>query len=153
MVANKTIRFFFIEIAIFFYVVLFLYAGGVKLIDYGSFVGQLGKSPILAAHAGWIAWVVPVAEIILAAFLLVPRFRLTALYASFGLMSAFTIYVMWILTFSEKLPCACGGVLSSLHWKGHLVLNVAFLILGATAIALYRHRSNPTTSEPIASVR
>ncbi len=149
----KRAKFLFIELTIFCYVVLFLYAGGVKLIDHGSFLGQLIKSPILAAHASWVAWIVPITELVVATALLVPRFRLMALYASFGLMAAFTTYVAWILKFSDKLPCACGGVLSSLHWKGHLVLNLSFLFLAAAAIVLYDLKFEAGHSKPVASAK
>lgn len=125
-----------IEVIVFLYIVLFLYAAGTKLIDYDKFIGQIGKSPLLTNYAGWIAWIIPTVEIIIAIMLIISRLRLIGLYAAFGLMVIFTFYIIAILSFSTELPCACGGVLSNLHWKGHLIFNIAFVLLGLGGILL-----------------
>jgi hypothetical protein len=131
-----------IEIIIFLYVVLFLYAAGTKLLDYERSAAQIGQSPLLTNYAGVIAWLVPAIEIVIAMMLMITRFRLIALYASFGLMVIFTLYVAAILSLSTELPCACGGVLSMLHWKGHLIFNSGFVLLALAAIVLYNKQDN-----------
>ena len=134
-----------IEVIIFFYVVLFLYAAGTKLLDYERSVAQIGQSPLLTNYASWIAWLVPAIEILIAVVLMISRIRLFGLYAAFGLMVMFTLYVIAILSFSKELPCACGGVLSMLHWKGHLVLNLVFVAMAIVAILLMDREAGNTT--------
>jgi uncharacterized membrane protein YphA (DoxX/SURF4 family) len=126
----------FIEFVIFCIVVLFLYAGGVKLFDYARFANQIGKSPLLGDFAWWLAWLVPATELFVAAMLMVPRLRLPGMYAAFGMMFTFTLYIAAILSSDHKLPCACGGVLNSLGWREHLVFNIFFTALTLAGIAL-----------------
>lgn len=125
-----------IEIIVFLFVVLFLYAAGSKLVDHQRFVAQIGKSPLLTDFAGLVSWVIPGVEIIIAVMLIIPRIRLTGLYAAFGLMVMFTLYIIAILSFSKELPCSCGGVLSMLGWREHLIFNIGFVLLGLTGIVL-----------------
>src|SRR5688500_7137156 len=108
-----------IEIIVFLFVVLFLYAAGSKLVEYQKFIGQIGKSPLLTKYAETLAWMVPTVEIVIAVMLIIPRARMLGLYAAFGLMVMFTLYIIAILSFSAELPCSCGGVLSMLGWKEH----------------------------------
>jgi len=125
-----------IEIIIFLHVLLFLYAAGSKLTVYDLFITQMDKSPLLTGFTHILAWLVPSVEIIIAVMLLVPRFRLIGLYGAFGLMVLFTFYIISILTISKELPCSCGGVLSMLGWREHLVFNIGFVLLGLTGIIL-----------------
>lgn len=125
-----------IEIIVFLFVLLFLYAAGSKLTEYNKFVGQMGKSPMLTDFAPTLAWAVPAVEIIVAIMLMTTRFRLAGMYAAFGLMFVFTLYIIAILSFSEHLPCSCGGVLSTLGWREHLVFNIFFVGLGLAGIML-----------------
>jgi uncharacterized membrane protein YphA (DoxX/SURF4 family) len=126
----------YLEIIVFLFILLFLYAAGSKLTEYNKFIGQMGKSPILTNFAPTLAWAVPTVEILICLMLMIPRWRLMGLYSAFTLMVVFTLYIAGILSFSKELPCACGGVLSSLGWAKHLVFNIVFVILGGTGIIL-----------------
>lgn len=125
-----------IEVIVFLFVVLFLYAAGSKLVDYQRFISQIGKSPLLTKYAETIAWSIPAIEIVIAFMLLIPRFRTWGFYAAFGLMVMFTFYIIAILSFSKELPCSCGGILSILGWKEHLIFNVFYVLLGLAGIVL-----------------
>jgi uncharacterized membrane protein YphA (DoxX/SURF4 family) len=119
------------------FVVLFIYAAASKLLDYDKFKVQLGQSPLLTAVAGVMAWLVPAVEIVVAVMLLSHRYRLIALYASFGLMVMFSAYIVVITRFSDYVPCSCGGVLEKLNWNEHLVFNLVFVVLAFVSILLY----------------
>lgn len=121
---------------------LFLYAGFIKLVQYDIFVFQVGESPfkLLAKSAHWIAWLIPVTEILVAFMLPFTKTRLYALYASAILMLAFTLYVGSMLLSGLPLPCACGGIISGLKWQGHLLFNIFFLILSVAGIFLERKK-------------
>jgi hypothetical protein len=125
-----------IEIICALFIILFVYAALTKLLDYEKFRVQIGQSPLLTAFAGWIAWMVPIAEILIAIMLVFIRLRLIGLYAAFSLMVMFTTYIICILTLSLYIPCSCGGVLEKLGWKEHLIFNIAFIILAAAAVLI-----------------
>src|SRR5260370_39077030 len=105
------------EIISMLFVTLFLYTGISKLMEYAVFKEQIAASPVLKPFARWLVWLLPLSEFSAAILLFVPRWRLKGLYAAETLMALFTGYIIAILTFSEHLPCSCGGVLQSLSWK------------------------------------
>ena len=118
------------------FILLFAYAAVSKLVDYENFRVQLGQSPLLTAFAHWVAWAVPTVELIIAGMLIFPRLRLLGLYGCFTLMVMFTAYIVIILNFTDFIPCSCGGVLEDLGWTEHLIFNIVFVALAATAILL-----------------
>lgn len=134
-----------IEIICLLYIILFVYAAFSKLLDFENFEIQLGQSPLLSTFAGWIAFIVPISELIIAALLVFPRYRLPAMFIAFILMILFTVYILIILNFSPFVPCSCGGILEKLGWKEHLVFNIVFCLLGIIAILLFRSLVPPTT--------
>lgn len=125
-----------IEFISILFVILWIYAGLSKLLDYETSRFQLGRSPFLQNIAGFVAWAIPTVEIIIAIGLLTPRTRLVSLYASFGLMLMFSGYIYLILNHSYYIPCSCGGVLSGMDWHTHLWFNIAFTGLALVAIIL-----------------
>jgi len=133
----KTFAKYFPELASSLFILLFVYAGIIKWIDYDKFIVQIGQSPILAYYAESIAWLVPLMEILIALLFLFSRTRLTAFFAGYAMMLLFTFYIFYILSFSATIPCSCGGILEKLGWKEHLVFNLFFIILAITAIFLY----------------
>lgn len=115
---------------------LYMYAAANKLADYQKFKVQLGQSPILTPVSGHVLWFIPGIEVLISVLLVVPKTRLVALYASFSLMVMFTSYIVAILNFTEKVPCACGGIFESMQWKEHFLFNIFFIILAVAAIIL-----------------
>lgn len=126
-----------IEIITSLFVFLFVYAALAKLLDYEKFAVQLGQSPMLTHLAAHIAWLIPVVELLIAMFLLIPKTRLTGLYASFGLMTMFTTYIFIAFKFSAHVPCSCGGILESMGWAQHMIFNIAFMVLALGGILVY----------------
>jgi uncharacterized membrane protein YphA (DoxX/SURF4 family) len=125
-----------IEIITILYIILFLYTGISKLMDYPIFKEQIALSPILAPFAKPIAILLPLLEFATTVLLIVPRWRLKGFYISAGLMTIFTIYVIALLTFSKELPCSCGGIISELSWVQHIVFNSIFILMVIIAILL-----------------
>lgn len=128
------VKTFIVETVCYLFVLLFVYAATSKLLDYENFKIQLGQSPLLSPFAGVVAWSVPALEFIIALMLLVPKWKLSGLFASFCLMAMFTAYIYIILNFSAFIPCSCGGVLEKMTWNQHLLFNFAFIILAAVAV-------------------
>lgn len=115
---------------------LFLYSAAEKLYDVEKFRVQLGQSPILTAFAGYVAWIIPSIEVIIAVLVIIPRTTLIGLYTSFSLMVMFTAYIFLIMNYSEYIPCSCNGILEGASWAQHLAFNIAFVILAVMGILL-----------------
>lgn len=137
-----------IAIISYLFVFLFIYAAISKLLDYNDFSIKIGQSPLLSPFAGYVAIGVPVIELIIAAGLLMPNWRITSLFASLCLMTAFTVYIFIILKFSSFVPCSCGGILEKLGWTEHLIFNLVFVLLAIVALILSEnHASNWLSSK------
>lgn len=134
-----------VDIIVFLYIILFVYAAVSKLMDFQKFSVQLGQSPILTAYAGLLAWTVPASELIISMLLVLPRARLYGLYAGFSLMLMFTTYIVLASRFSDYVPCTCGGIIENLSWTGHLIFNVAFNLMALAGILLHIERKHETT--------
>lgn len=127
------------------FVILFVYAASNKLMDYQQFKVQLEQSSILSEYADVVAWMIPLAEIVISFLLLLNRYRRFALYACLGLMTMFTAYILLMLHSSDTIPCSCGGVISELGWIGHLYFNGSLMVLAIFAIFLSpRHQKKLT---------
>ncbi|WP_448635231.1 MauE/DoxX family redox-associated membrane protein [Pedobacter panaciterrae] len=137
---NTNRRNILIEIIASLFILLFVYAALSKLQDFEKFQVELGKSPILNTFSRPISVLIPVLEIIISVMLVIKRFQYFALYLSFSLMVAFSVYIVSILKFSSYIPCSCGGILENMTWTQHLIFNMGFVLLGATAILIYPSR-------------
>lgn len=122
------------EIISFLFIILFLYTGISKLMDYTLFKEQISTSPILQPVAASLAWLLPLTELAVCLALFIPKYRLQGLYSSLVLMVLFTVYILFILSFNNKLPCSCGGVIELLSWKAHILFNVVFIALAIIGI-------------------
>lgn len=125
-----------IESIAILYMILFLYTGISKLMEYPVFKEQLADSPVLAPFASILAFGLPCAEFVVVLMLIIPSWRLKGLYAALTLMIAFTIYVITLLSFSDKLPCSCGGIMAELSWPQHIIFNSIFIIMAIAGIIL-----------------
>lgn len=134
-----------VETICYLYSILFLYTASSKLMGLSDFKLQLDRSEILGPFAEWIAWMVPLLEIVLAILLLTKVYRLVALYGSLILMTLFTGYIAWMLRFSDHIPCSCGGVISSMGWETHLVFNACCIVLAFIGIVLMENTRKKST--------
>jgi uncharacterized membrane protein YphA (DoxX/SURF4 family) len=125
-----------VESISYLFILLFLYTGLSKIIDYSVFKEQIAVTPIFTKTAPIIAWLLPLTEIIVSVLLFLPKRRRIGLYFSAFLMLMFTAYIVYIIYVDEKLPCSCGGIIESLSWKQHLVFNGFMVILAVVAILL-----------------
>ena len=117
-------------------IILFLYTGISKIQDYDVFIEQLSENPILAPLATTIAILLPIVEFLVVLMLVVPRWRFKGLLVTLTLMILFTGYIIALFSFSTEMPCSCGGIIDLLSWKGHLMFNVAFILLNMWAFIL-----------------
>jgi hypothetical protein len=118
----------------YFLIVLWVYASVSKLITFDEFQVQLAQSPLLSAYAVPVSYLVIIAELSIAVLLCVRRSLLIGLYLSFGLMTAFVVYIHLILNYSDFVPCSCGGILEKMGWKEHFWFNIIVCLLILLAI-------------------
>ncbi|HET6253260.1 MAG TPA: MauE/DoxX family redox-associated membrane protein [Puia sp.] len=120
-------------------VLLFVYTGCSKLFDLDGWTHTLYNQPFPRSLAPFFAIALPCIELATAATLLADRTRLIGLYSALTLLTIFSLYIAAILlNVFRKVPCSCGGIFRHLTWGQHLWLNLALLILAATAL---RHHS------------
>jgi hypothetical protein len=135
-IAHQFWKKWLVEIIASLLLLLFSYTAVNKLVGYNRFVEQLSKSSYLESYATVVAWLIPATECLIALLLLFKKTRLTGLFASFGLMLAFTVYIYMMLHYSYYVPCSCGGVLAKMSWTQHFWFNVVFTMLALTGILL-----------------
>lgn len=123
-----------VDIACFLFIVLFVYTAISKLIDTQKFAVTMGQSPLITDYAGFLAYAVPITELIIAVMLAIPLLRLVGLYASFTIMVMFTAYVFAVLQMDSGIPCSCGGIIEVMGWDEHLIFNSLFALLGLLGI-------------------
>lgn len=132
------------------------YAAISKIAEYDKFVLQMQLAPVpLMKFLGPIlGWLVPLSELALVGMLLTDRFRSLGLLLSFGLLMIFEIYIAAMLLSRLELPCTCGGLISKLQWKEHLVFNSVFILISIFPFLYQRyfHKSDPPEYSPRKSV-
>lgn len=123
-----------------FFILLFLYTGLIKLTDIHAFKEQLISSPLVGSFAGLVAWALPITELLLAALLFIPRWRLIGFYGALVIMSLFTTYVIIVLFIDHQITCSCGGIIEELTPKQHVLFNSACVILSVVGIVTVRRQ-------------
>jgi len=130
------------------FAILFIYATISKILDFENFQVQIAQSPLLSAYAGMVSYGILVIELLTAGLLLLPKRRITGLYAAFALMTAFTAYIYLLLNYSDFIPCSCGGILEKLGWREHLAFNFGCIILAVPALII-TEKSRPISTRTL----
>jgi putative oxidoreductase len=130
-----------IEIISSLLILLFVYAGVSKWLDFKGFTGEMNNQPFPNWMTPGLVWTIPLLEVIIALSLIFERTRTKGLYASLLLMTAFTVYTITVLMhFFSYVPCSCGGVIKKLTWEQHLFFNLFFVAISLIAILLKKNR-------------
>ena len=139
----------FVNVCAILLCLLFVYTSASKFLDIDKFVFQMRLAPVpfMKTLAPILGWIVPAIEIIIAISLAMGFFWSTitkkGLYASVILLSAFEVYISIMLLSGSDLPCTCGGIISTMGWKEHLLFNGFFITAGILSINyLQKHKSS-----------
>lgn len=123
----------------FLLIFLWIYAALSKLLDYSKFLLQLKLQSIPEWSVGVLSWLLPCIEFIVLILLLLRKGIRWGLYLSSILLLIFTGYIGLVLAgVLSKHACACGGILTHIGFRGHLLFNLVFLGLSVAGIILYR---------------
>jgi len=124
-------------------IALWSYAALSKLAEFTTFSLQLKLQPLPNWSIPIIRWGLPVAELGTALLIYFQRTRFAGLIISTILMTVFTFYVLFALTGAYgQIPCSCAGIISELHWRGHLIFNIIFTIFSFYGIYLQKHKAD-----------
>jgi uncharacterized membrane protein YphA (DoxX/SURF4 family) len=137
----------FISVACCILSFLFLYTGISKALSLPVFTSTLRHIPLVGILAPVLAFLIIIIEITIAILLLIDSTQKQALWISLVLLVGFTVYIAGLLLFASQIPCSCGGVISSMSWQQHLLFNLFFIVLCATAIKSFMHE-NRTSRKP-----
>jgi len=118
---------------------LFAYTAISKLTGYKKFHWVLSESPLIHNGAGIIVWLLPAAELLIVLLLIIPQHRRIGLHASLVSLVLFTSYLLYMIVTTPHLPCSCGGVISSLSWKQHVLFNLFFIGVSISGLIATKH--------------
>jgi hypothetical protein len=122
------------DIAVYLFIVLFMYTAASKLLTVNSFASTLAKSPLIGSLNMIVAYAIPIVEIVISLVLIFPTLRKAGLWASLLLMLVFTGYLVYMVYSGSTLPCHCGGVISAMSWQQHIWFNLGFVALAITGL-------------------
>ena len=134
------------KVSKFSLILLFAYTGSSKLLGHQLFLSHLMQIQLLKTIAEPVSYLLPAVEILTAIFLAIDKMEILGLWLAAFLMTTFTIYVGAMLILKSSLPCTCGGVISSMTWKQHLLFNIFFMLLSWSALLHYYNPVNKIIS-------
>jgi len=117
-----------------FFILLFIYIATEKIFNFRDFSNGFYTVPILGTHRSIVAGLIIFSQLVIGILLIIPVTQKRGLYATLALLLIFTIYLTYMVSFMDVLPCSCGGVSSALSWKEHIGLNVFLMFLAGFGI-------------------
>lgn len=123
-------------VVIWAFIILYGYTAIDKLWDISAFIDAINAQVFPKVLTPYIAWGIPIIELILFSLLIIPKTQHLGLYLATGLMLVFTIYVGWgaVQDVGDR-PCGCAGIFRTFSWTEHFWFNLYFLLGGIGAIA------------------
>jgi hypothetical protein len=115
---------------------LWSYAAALKVLNHQRFLQEISWFPILKLEPVFIAVAFPVAISITAVMMAIEKTRLKGLVASAATLIVMTVYLIFLVNFSEELPCSCSSIWENLEWKDNILINLGLIIVNLIAILL-----------------
>jgi len=135
---KQKVKYYTVQFIAALFIFLFTYTAISKLSAFQGFVFGISRHPFLHPVALFVAWSVLVVEFLAVALLFFPSSRRQGFWLSALLMALFTGYIASMLLFAETIPCSCGGIISSLSWHSHLILNILLLLVATGGILIQK---------------
>jgi hypothetical protein len=131
----------YLNISSFLLVLLFAYTGLNKLLTQKEFSQQLLQNAFLHPFAIPLSFALPITEIIIAICLVFKYSWMVGIWSAALLMTLFSVYVGFML-FQHKAPlhCTCGGVISSITWRQHLLFNILFSAIAWASLIIHKRK-------------
>ncbi|OAQ41974.1 hypothetical protein A5893_02315 [Pedobacter psychrophilus] len=109
---------------------MWTYAALAKILDFDLNIQQMHNQIFPIWMADLLSYAIPIVELLIVILLLMNKTLWLGFAGSGFLLTIFTIYIILTVShFFSRIPCSCGGIISSLSWTQHLIFNSFFLIL------------------------
>lgn len=117
-------------------ILIWTYSGLDKLIQFDQSRKSFLNQPLPNEIEEVLAYSIPGVELLLALLLLFSVTRWWGFLGSSLVLTVFTSYVglIWVGAF-PRVPCNCAGILESLGWAEHFILNLG--LIGVSILGLY----------------
>lgn len=124
------------EVPSYFLILIWAYSGLEKFIGFESSRRAFHNQTFPPELADLLSYSIPLVELILAVLLLFQSTRWWGYLGSCLLFVVFVTYVglIWVGAF-PRVPCNCAGIIESLGWTEHLILNL--ILIGFSIIGLW----------------
>ncbi len=143
---KKTIT-FIEQVIVSMLTLLWMYAAISKLGNLQTTILQMQKQPLPSWSTKVLAVGIPIVELGIAILLNIHKTRIMGLAASTVLISAFILYIVYVLSLNQKdIPCSCGGIIGQLGWRAHLVFNLFWLAICIVGILYYKRSTTIVTN-------
>jgi uncharacterized membrane protein YphA (DoxX/SURF4 family) len=129
MIRNNVIKTIVILLA-----TLLAYAAVGKLEHPDLFRSQLGVVP--APLNSWLVWMIPILELVIALQLLFPVFRITGFFGALFLLSAYTLYLTWLVQDDFGGHCHCGTPWPGFSLRSNILINLLSVGVAGAGVAL-----------------
>ncbi|WP_039866932.1 MauE/DoxX family redox-associated membrane protein [Pedobacter sp. BAL39] len=130
------------DVTVYAFIILFIYTATSKILTINLYTVILSLLPLIGKYNETLAYLIPGSEVVVSLLLLIPVTKRLGLVCSLLLMTAFTIYITYMVLTNPHLPCTCGGVLQSLSWQQHIFFNLAFIFLALIGLSVSGNRNN-----------
>lgn len=134
-------------------ILLWTYTGLEKLIRFKDSRKAFLNQPMPHELEEVLAYAIPGVELLLALLLLFLTTRWWGYLGSILLLSIFSTYVglIWVGAF-PRVPCNCAGIIESLGWVEHFILNLTFM--GIAVFGLWSiNQKKPEAKKPCSSMQ
>lgn len=114
---------------------IWTYSGLEKMLGFERSRRAFFNQPFPSELAEVLSYSIPIIELILALLLVLPKTRWWGYLGSAMLLAVFVTYVglIWVGAF-PRVPCNCAGIIESIGWTGHLILNL--VLIGISIVGL-----------------
>lgn len=129
------------------YVILifvYIYTATSKILDMKTTMGSMNNQPFDNRFTPALIAFVLIAEYATSFLLLFDKTRRIGYWTSLGMMILFTGYVGLVLgNYYDRVPCSCGGIINTLSWTQHLVLNLMLIVMSILGLMITKKQKHP----------
>lgn len=124
-------------------ILIWAYSGVEKLLRFEQSRKAFHNQTFPAELAEILSHSVPIAELLLALLLLFSITRWWGYLGSILLLTVFLTYVglIWVGAF-PRVPCNCAGIIESLGWGAHFILNMVLIGISVAGMRLEMGRKS-----------
>lgn len=120
---------FLIQLAAAILIFLFLYTSLLKILQPVAFISKLSHLPLLNEMHKSLLWLLPISELMVVILLCFPRYRELGFLLGLTLLLFFTVYIIGLYIFADRMPCSCGGILENMSWPQHIAFNMVSMVI------------------------